>query len=114
MALASCEPFQAAFVSQIVEDLTVLDVPTTQFNFLQSIIENVILDETQFPRGWFRIDDDQIANWAAINNSQTVSWSAINNNQTQNWANIVDTQSANWNNIDTTQSPNWTAIDDSQ
>ena len=60
--------------------------------FLASIVENFTMLESQFPRGWFKINDDQTVTWNAIGNNQSITWQDVGNGQNPNWVQIDNTQ----------------------
>lgn len=62
----------------IGENVQMLFATQTQFNFLQSIVEVVVIGENTVALGWIQIIDNTNANWATINTIVVPSWNVIN------------------------------------
>jgi hypothetical protein len=76
----------------IKENSNLADLSAVTAQFQASIIETFSLLDSQFPRGWFKINDDQAVTWAAINNDNSVSWTEVNNTQPNSWVVIDNNQ----------------------
>jgi hypothetical protein len=98
----------------ISENLVPADAITVIASFTSQITENLVLLDIPFPRGWFKINDDQTVSWGAVNNTNSASWVAVNNGQTVTWNNVNNANSTTWTNIGDDQNPVWTNIDNTQ
>jgi hypothetical protein len=98
----------------VSENLAPADAATVIASFTSQITENLVLLDEYFPRGWFKIDDDQTASWGAVSNENTAVWVAINSSQTAIWNAVNNANSTTWVNIDDNQNPNWVVINDTQ
>ena len=98
----------------ITEDLIPADAITVIASFSSQITENLVLLDIPFPRGWFKINDDQTVSWGAVNNTNSAVWAAVNNGQTVTWNNVNNANSTTWTNIGDDQNPVWTSVDNTQ
>jgi len=102
------------FYLSIAEGLNSADSNAITTQFVATINEVLALASFAIVRGWFRIDDNQVANWSAISNNQGSGWTQINDNQTSSWSAINNTQGSGWSDINDTQNAGWTKIDNTQ
>jgi len=72
----------------ISENLVPADAITVIASFTSQIAENLVLLDEPFPRGWFKINDDQIAVWAGVNNTDANTWTNINDGQLVVWTKV--------------------------
>ena len=123
---ASVELVAAQFQNSIVENLNSADSSTQQSNFLQTITEAVSLLDSQFPRGWFTIDDSQNANWGFRQQTFTdianfggtpfaslsfAGYATVSGNVPDP---IVPDTNANWVQINNSQTEGWVEINNFQ
>ena len=86
------ETVQAQFVESIAEVVNSADQESITAAFKEAIIEAFYALDSQIPRGWIKINDNQTANWANISNTSGVVWTQQNDTQTPNWQQINDFQ----------------------
>jgi hypothetical protein len=73
------------FNALVTENINPADAITVIASFSSQIIENLVLLDEPFPRGWYAINDGQTGNWAQINNAGSGTWVSINDEQTMVW-----------------------------
>jgi hypothetical protein len=123
---ASIELVAAQFQNSITEAVTLADSSTQQSNFLQTITEAIALLDSQFPRGWYTINDNQDANWGFRQQTFTdianfggtpfaslsfAGYAVVSGNVPSP---IVPDTNANWVQINNSQTDGWVEINNSQ
>ena len=85
------------------------------------LAENVVLAETEFPRGWFQIDDYQSIVWDLVRNvpytyntGMMLGGALFGDVPYSSLGGTGTSVGQNWTDIDDTQTNTWTDIDDSQ
>ena len=116
----------AQFVELITETAAMADSSTQISQFYESITEAFTILDSQFPRGWIRIDDSETANWGFryqnINEIGGFATSTFAGAPFAGYLNfsgnvpapIIPDTNSGWTQINDTQGNTWTLIDDFQ
>ena len=124
--VADAQIFHAQFAESIIENTAIADYSTQISNFLESIAENIVLGDNNCVFGWFKINDNQVANWGTqflvVNEIYVFGGATFGGIPFA--GNMYTTEQSNypvgysptivWNQINTNESPNWTLVDNTQ
>ena len=116
----------STFLESIIENTAIADYSTQISNFLESIAENIVLGDNNCVFGWFKINDNQVANWGTqplvVNEIYVFGGATFGGVPFA--GNMYTTEQNNypvgyspaivWNQINTNESPNWTLVDNTQ
>ena len=75
-------------LAEVSENINPADSITVIASFTSQSTENLVLLDSQFPRGWYAINDGQTTGWSAVNNTESSTWTSINDGQTVTWVPI--------------------------
>jgi hypothetical protein len=63
-----------------------LDSVISSYN--SQIVENLVLLDDPFPRGWYKINGTQAATWVEVDNTDANTWTSINDGQSVVWTKV--------------------------